>query len=83
MVWAFQDAKAHLSEVARRTVDEGPQHVTVRGRPALVVMSQKEYDALVRRKRRRPLVELYRKSPIAGKPLDAERSRDVGRTVKL
>lgn len=83
MVWAFQDAKAQLSEVARRTVTEGPQHVTVRGRPAMVVMSQSEYDSLLRLKRRRPLIELYRKSPVAGKPLDVERSRDVGRTAKL
>jgi hypothetical protein len=30
-VWQLQEAKARLSEVVRRAVDEGPQHVSVRG----------------------------------------------------
>ncbi len=83
MTWALQDAKAQLSEVARRALTEGPQHVTVRGKPALVVISEAEYAALLRRKRRRPLVDLLRDSPVAGEPLQLARSRDRGRKVVL
>lgn len=45
-VWQLQEAKARLSEVVRRAVDEGPQHVSVRGEPAAVVLSEKEYRQL-------------------------------------
>ncbi|MBI3185789.1 MAG: type II toxin-antitoxin system Phd/YefM family antitoxin [Myxococcales bacterium] len=83
MTWAFQDAKARLSEVARRAMTEGPQLVTVRGRPALVVISQAEFAALNKRKRRPPLIELFRHSPIAGERIDLVRSRDTGRRVDL
>ena len=30
--WRLQDAKARFSELVRRTRNDGPQHVTVRGR---------------------------------------------------
>ena len=83
MTWAFQDAKARLSELVRLALSEGPQFVTVRGRPTLVVISQTEFASLKRRKRRRPLAELYRDSPIAGEKLDLTRSRDVGRKISL
>lgn len=83
MTWALQDAKAQLSEVARRALTEGPQHVTVRGKPALVVLSEAEYASLVRRRGRRPLAELLRKSPVAGEQFDLTRSRDKGRKVTL
>ena len=45
-VWQLQDAKARFSEVIRRAVDEGPQHVSVRGEPAAVVLSEQEYRQL-------------------------------------
>ena len=45
-VWQLQEAKARLSEVVRRAVDEGPQHVSVRGAPAAVVLSAQDYRQL-------------------------------------
>ena len=45
-VWQLQEAKARLSEVVRRAVDEGPQHVNVRGEPAVVILSEQEYRQL-------------------------------------
>ncbi|MDP1827252.1 MAG: type II toxin-antitoxin system prevent-host-death family antitoxin [Archangium sp.] len=83
MTWTFQDAKARLSEVARRARSEGPQRVTVRGRAALVVLSEEDFTRLSRRRRLRPLAELYRASPVAGIPFDVRRSRDTGRKVSL
>jgi len=44
--WQLQEAKARFSEVIRRATDEGPQHVSVRGEPAAVVMSERDYRQL-------------------------------------
>ena len=44
--WQLQDAKARFSELVRRAVEEGPQHVSVRGEPAAVVLSEAEYRQL-------------------------------------
>ena len=44
--WQFQHAKARFSEVVRRAVDDGPQHITVRGAPAVVVLSEADYGDL-------------------------------------
>ena len=45
-LWPLQDAKARFSELVRRAVEEGPQHVSVRGEPAAVVLSEAEYRQL-------------------------------------
>ena len=45
-VWQLQEAKARLSEVVRRAVDDGPQHLSVRGEPAAVILSEQEYRQL-------------------------------------
>lgn len=45
-LWQLQEAKARLSEVVRRAVDDGPQHVSVRGEPAAVILSEQEYRQL-------------------------------------
>ncbi len=44
--WPLQDAKARFSEVVRRAVEQGPQHVSVRGEPAVVVLSEKTFIEL-------------------------------------
>ena len=41
--WALQDAKARFSELVRRAREQGPQHVSVRGEPAVVVVSEEEF----------------------------------------
>jgi prevent-host-death family protein len=45
--WQLQDAKARFSELVKRAREEGPQHVSVRGEPAVVVMSEKEFARLI------------------------------------
>ncbi len=45
-VWQLQEAKARFSELVRRAVGEGPQHVSVRGEPAAVVLSEEHYRQL-------------------------------------
>jgi prevent-host-death family protein len=44
--WLLQDAKARFSELVRRVRSEGPQHVTVYGRDAVVVISAEEFRRL-------------------------------------
>lgn len=41
--WRLQDAKARFSEVVRRARSEGPQHVTVHGKEAVVVVSANDF----------------------------------------
>jgi prevent-host-death family protein len=44
--WPLQDAKARFSELVRRARAEGPQHVTVRGREEVVMISAEEFQRL-------------------------------------
>ena len=46
MNWHLQDAKNNLSKVVQKAIDEGPQTVTLRGKPAAVIVSADEYDRL-------------------------------------
>lgn len=46
MNWHLQDAKNQFSKVVRKAQTEGPQTVTVRGKPAAVVVSAEEYERL-------------------------------------
>jgi prevent-host-death family protein len=48
-IWPLQDAKARFSELVRRARERGPQHVSVRGEPAVVVMSEEEFARLTSR----------------------------------
>jgi antitoxin Phd len=45
-VWKLEDAKARFSELVRRARDQGPQRVTVRGKPAVVVVDAEEFESL-------------------------------------
>lgn len=46
MAWQLQEAKQRFSEVVQRSLDEGPQVVTRRGRETAVVLSMDEYRKL-------------------------------------
>lgn len=79
--WALQDAKAHLSELVKKAQKQGPQFISVRGDPAVVVISQKEYQALIT-----PaisLVDFFRKSPLVGIRVDLSRDKSPNRDVTL
>lgn len=82
--WALQDAKARLSELVRAAEKE-PQHITLRGEPAAVVISEDEYNRLQGKKRkssRKPmtLLEALRACPyeLEIPPRTNERERDIG-----
>jgi prevent-host-death family protein len=42
----LQDAKARFSELVRKVLSEGPQHVTVHGRDEVVVIAAEEFRRL-------------------------------------
>lgn len=80
--WALQDAKNHFSEVVDRALQDGPQTVTRHGREAVVIVAANEYKKMTQ-----PvgsLVEFMQRSPLYGTDdIVFERSRDIGRKVKL
>ena len=47
---AVAGGENRFSEVVKRTVQDGPQEVTVRGKRAVVVVSADEYDRLTGKK---------------------------------
>ncbi|MFO1279961.1 MAG: type II toxin-antitoxin system prevent-host-death family antitoxin [Burkholderiaceae bacterium] len=47
-VWRLQDAKSQFSALVDNALRGVPQHVTRRGRQAVVVMSEADYAALKR-----------------------------------
>jgi antitoxin Phd len=81
MSWQLQDAKARLSEVVKLAQSEGPQTITVHGKPAAVLISREEYERLAARKLR--FAEFIRRSPLAGVELELKRDRSLPRKVKL
>jgi prevent-host-death family protein len=79
--WALQDAKNKLSEVVDRSIEEGPQTITRRGKESAVVLSISDFKRLTRPKG--SLLTFFRESPLVGADLDLERSKDTGRKVDL
>jgi prevent-host-death family protein len=80
--WPLQDAKARFSELVRKAREEGPQHVSVRGGPAVVVVSEAEFAKPT--SRRRSMVDhILEGEPWPDDLVDAinDRSRDTGRDI--
>ena len=46
-VWKMMDAKIHLSKLVQDVLNGSPQFITLKGKPAVVVISQSEYDTLI------------------------------------
>ena len=77
MEWQLQDAKARFSELVQRAIDEGPQTVTRRGKPVIVVISAEQFDLLQRRQV--DFKELLAAAPLEG--VDLERQKDPPREI--
>lgn len=78
--WSLQDAKAKFSEFVRLVKAKGPHIVTLRGKPEVVVMTVRDYEALQQQKP--SLVSLMRSSPLSGMDLDVART-GTGREFDL
>jgi antitoxin Phd len=79
--WQLQDAKARLSEVVKSSEREGPQRITVRGKPAAVILSAPDFDRL--RMKKPGFLKFIRSSPLRGIDLKLSRDRTPARPVKL
>ncbi|HLB56321.1 MAG TPA: type II toxin-antitoxin system Phd/YefM family antitoxin [Coxiellaceae bacterium] len=79
--WALQDAKAHFSEVVKKAENEGPQIVSVRGNPTVVIISQDEYLALITR--HETIVDFFQNSPLKGMRFNIKRDKSLNRDVDL
>jgi len=79
--WALQDAKNRFSEVVEKTLSEGPQEVTRRGVPVVVILPAKMYAEQTTPQA--SFVSFFRNSPLRGAALDLSRSKDTGRKIVL
>ncbi len=84
--WSLQDAKAKFSEFVRLVKARGPHIVTIRGKPDIVVLTMKDYEALQEQQpaKRPSLVEIMRlSSPLVNMDLDTPRDTQGTREVDL
>ena len=79
--WPLQDAKARLSELVKEAVSNGPQTITLRGEPAVVVIAQRDYQRM--RRSTGSFVDFIRRSPLRGAALQVMRDRSLPRDVDL
>lgn len=79
--WQLQDAKNRLSQVVDKAVHEGPQTITLRGKPTAVLISVDAFRKLTQR--RTKLSTFFAESPLRGVTLDLTRRTDVSRDIDL
>ena len=80
-VWTVADAKARLSEVIERALNQGPQTITRNGRTTAVVVSAEEWER--KTKRKGSLADFLLASPLRDADLDLERVRAEPREIDL
>lgn len=81
--WLLQDAKARFSELVRRVRSEGPQHVTVHGREAVVVVAAEAFRKLTGETRGQVLIDALRSVPPEDIDLTPARAPMPVREVEL
>lgn len=80
--WQLQSAKARFSEVVKHAADDGPQEITVHGRPVAVVISREMFDRLSGNES--SLVDFMRASPLYGQDdIEFERDASLPRELDL
>ena len=79
--WRLQDAKARFSELVRMAHSDGPQHVTLHGRDAVVVVDADEFRRLEGARTGQLLIDALQASPHP--EIEPRRSAMPVRAVKL
>ncbi len=79
--WQLQDAKSRFSQMIQQTLHDGPQAITLRNKPVVVVMSIKEYEQLIASKL--SLVDLLAQSPFKGLDMEFKRDKSPNRKTTL
>ena len=81
--WRLQDAKARFSELVRMAHSDGPQHVTLHGRDAVVVVDADEFIRLKGARTGELLIEALQASPHRQIEIEPRRSAMPVRAIKL
>ena len=81
--WRLQDAKARFSELVRMAHSDGPQHVTLHGRDAVVVVDADEFNSLKGARTGALLIDALQASPHRQIAIEPRRSAMPVRVVKL
>jgi hypothetical protein len=81
--WSLQDAKARFSELVRTAQSAGPQHVTLHGRDAVVIVDAEEFRRLKGARTGQMLVDVLRASPDREIELAPSRTAMPVRAIKL
>jgi antitoxin Phd len=79
-IWQVQEAKTRLSEVIDEANKKGPQIITRHGEERAVVLSIRDYRALVAHK---PDLRQYLLGGPKVDSFEIERERDTGREISL
>ncbi len=79
--WQLQEAKARFSKVVRDATLKGPQNITVRGEPVVMIISITEFDKLTKKKP--SFVQFMRQSPLVGTKIDWQRDTSTCREIEL
>ena len=77
----LQEAKNRLRSVVKKAANEGPQIITVHGKPTAIVLSMEEYNRLTKPNTR--LTDFFKDSPLHDTDLDLSRSHDPAREIEL
>ena len=80
-IWQLQEAKSKFSELIDKTLSNGVQFVTRRGKKAVAVMPIDEYERLTQRAGR--ISEFLLASPLAGSNLQIERDLSRSRNIVI
>jgi prevent-host-death family protein len=81
--WRLQDAKARFSELVRLAHSDGPQHVTLHGRDAVVVLDADEFRRLKGDLTGQLLIDALQASPHRDVKIEPRRSVMPVRDVSL
>lgn len=81
--WKLEDAKARFSQLVRAARSEGPQHVTVYGKHAVVVLSAEDYARLKPVAEQPSLHALLARSPLRQLTFEPRALRSPVRGVKF
>lgn len=79
--WQLQEAKARFSELVKQAAKDGPQRITVHGKPTVVLLSVKEYSRLTKPKI--SFIKFLRHSPLVSIKIDLERNKSLSRDIDL
>ena len=78
--WTLRNAKSHFSKVVENALHNGPQYVTRRGIPTVVIVSAKDYETLTAPKP--SFEEFLLTCPRIDEPLMLERQQDYPRSIE-